>query len=205
MTHRFKLFHRWETSNSLLLSIWYEVLLFSKNRLSESKLNLILAIKLIDDPQNLIHFSSENLESLWYRTNVAWIGELIQILVAEIVVVLEKCAAMHYKENSLNKVSPLGLIKVIYYSPVMGINSRKAYLPNITQSSNLNRAQRVQDVHQEILNVYPNWTSQHRSYIDTVQGRNPEWKPEDHKRIRDMILHDLQKGIWPLYNLEIKI
>lgn len=136
---------------------------------------------------------------------MAWIGELIQIPVAEIVVILEKCAAMHHRENSINKVSPLGLIKIINYFPVMGVNSRKTHLPKRTQSLNLIRAQRVQDVHQEILNVFPNWTSQHRSYANMAQRKNPEWKPEDHKRICDMILDDLRSGIWPFYNLEIKI
>lgn len=102
---------------------------------------------------------------------------------------------MHHRENSLSMVSPLGLIKVINYSPVIGISSRKACLPNRTQFSGLNKVQRVQDVHQEILNVYPNWTSQHRSCANMIQRRNPEWKPEDCIRIRGMILCDLQKGI----------
>lgn len=119
--------------------------------------------------------------------------------------VLEKFAAMHHRENSLNKVSPLGLIKINDYFPVIGINGRKTCLTKKTQLSNLNRVQKVQDVHQEIFNIFPNWTSQHRSYTNMAQRKNPEWKPEDHKNICEMILNDLQKGIWPIYNSEIKI
>jgi hypothetical protein len=81
---------------------------------------------------------------------------LNQILVAEIVVVLEKCTVMYHRENSLSKVSPLGLINILDYFPVMGINRRKASLPKKIQLPNLGRSQRVQDVYQEMLDVFLN-------------------------------------------------
>ena len=99
-TPRFKFLCRWETSNGFLLSIQEEVLLFPKDKLSESELNLIPTIRLIDDPQNLLHPSSEEPESLKGRTNVAWIGELTQIPVAEIVVTLGKLVGMQRRNIS---------------------------------------------------------------------------------------------------------
>jgi hypothetical protein len=63
-------------SNVFFVSMQNKILLFLKDKLSESELNLTSQIKLIDDPQNLQHSFFEDLESLWCRTNVAWIGEL---------------------------------------------------------------------------------------------------------------------------------
>jgi len=87
---------------------------------------------------------------------VTWINELNQILVAEIVVVLEKCAVMYHRENSLSKVSPFGLMNIIDYFSVIEINRRKMTLPKRTQLVILTRIKRVQDVHQEMFNVFLN-------------------------------------------------
>jgi RNA-directed DNA polymerase len=197
----------WETSNGFLVSIQKEVLFFLKDKLSESELNLIPELRLIDDPQKLAHSSFEELKSLRGRTNVAWIGELLKISVAETVVVLRKYADMHYRNSKVSKVSPLGLIELDYF-PNLGMNGRKACLPKRTLFTNLSSVQRVQDVHQEIqyvFNVFPNWTSQRRSNSNMIPRKNPEWNLEDQKRICDMILTDLRKGIWPIFNSEIKI
>jgi RNA-directed DNA polymerase len=197
----------WEPSNGFLVSIRKEVLFFLKDKLSGSELNLSPELRRIDDPQNLKHPSFEELKSLRGRTNVAWIGELLVISVAETVVALRKIADVQHRNSSRNKVSPLGLIKLDYF-PKLGMNSRKACLPKRTLLANLSSVQRVQDVHQEmqyVFKVFPNWTSQRRSNSSMVPRKNPEWNLEDQKRICDMILTDLRKGIWPIFNPEIKI
>lgn len=66
----------------------------------------------------------------------------------------------------------------------------------------------MQDVHQEtqyLFNVLPDCTSQRRSNSNTIPRKNPERNLEDHKRICNTILTELQKGIWPIFNSEIKI
>jgi len=177
-----------------------KTLLFLKNKLSESELNLISQIKLIDDSQNLRHFF-KNLESLRYRTNVAWIGELTQILVTETVVVLRKRAEMHRNKLSESRVSPLGVVLNNYF-PKFGISGRKACLLKRVFFSNSVKTLWVQDVHQEI---FLNWTSQRRSSSNMTQRKDSNRNLESQKRICDRILRDLQKGIWPMYDPEIRI
>lgn len=138
---------------------------------------------------------------------MAWIGELLKISVAETVVALRKYVEMQHRNSRGNKVSPLGLIKSDYF-PNLEMNSRKTCLPKRTLLANLNSVQRVQDVYQEmqyVFNVFPNWTSQRRSNSNMIPRKNPEWNLEDQKRICDIILTDLRKGIWPIFNPEIKI
>ena len=177
-----------------------KTLLFLKNKLSESELNLISQIKLIDDSQNLQHFF-KNLESLRCRTNVAWIGELTQILVTETVVVLRKRAEMHRNKLSESRVSPLGVVLNNYF-PKFGISGRKACLLKRVFFSNSVKTLWVQDVHQEI---FLNWTSQRRSSSNMTQRKDSNRNLESQKRICDRILRDLQKGIWPMYDPEIRI
>ena len=207
ITPRSKPHCSWETSNRFFVSIRKEVLFFLKDKLSASELNLSSELRLIDDPQNLVHPSFEELKSLRGRTNVAWIDELLVISVAETVVALRKSADMQHRKSSGSKVSPLGLVQPDYF-PNLGMNSRKAYLPKRTLLTNLSTVPGVQDVHQEtqyLFNVFPNWTSQRRSNSNMIPRKNPEWNLEDQKRICDMILTDLQKGVWPIFNSEIKI
>lgn len=197
----------WETSNGFFVSIRKEVLFFLKDKLSASELSLSSELRLIDDPQNLEHSSFEELKSLRGRTNVAWIDELLVIYVAETVVVLRKSADMQHRKSRGSKVSPLGLVKSDYF-PNLGMNSRKACLPKRTLLTNLSIVPRVQDVHKEtqyLFNMFPNCTSQRRSNSNMIPRKNPEWNLEDQKRICDMILTDLQKGVWPIFNSEIKI
>jgi len=207
ITPRSRPYCSWETSNWFLVSIQKEVLFFLKDKLSGSELILSPELRLIDDPQNLRHSSFEELKSLRGRTNVAWIGELLKISVAETVVALRKCADVQHRNSRGNKVSPLGLIKSDYF-PKLGMNGRKACLPKRTLLANLSSVQRVQDVHQEmqyVFKVFSNWTSQRRSNSNMIPRKNPEWNLEDQKRICDRILIDLRKGIWPIFNPEIKI
>lgn len=207
ITPRFKPHCSWETSNRFFVSIREEVLFFLKDKLSASELNLSLKLRLIDDPQKLKHPSFEELKSLRGRTNVAWIGELLVISVAETVVALRKPADMQHRKSRGSKVSPLGLVQPDYFLN-LGMNSRKACLPKRTLLTNLSSVPRVQDVHQEtqyLLNVLPNWTSQRRSNSNTIPRKNSEWNLKDQKRICDIILTDLRKGIWPIFNSEIKI
>lgn len=178
-----------------------KILIFLKDKLSASELNLISQVKLIDDPQNLRHSSFEDLESLWCRTIVAWIGELNLILVAETVVILGKCAEMHRNNFSESRVSPLGIVSNNYF-PKSGISGRKAGLLNRVLSPNLTRTLWVQDVHQEI---FLNWTSQRRSNSNMTQRKDSNENLESQKRICEKILSDLQKGIWPMYDPEAKI
>jgi len=206
ITLRSKLHCSWEISNRFFVSIRKEVLFFLKDKLSASGLNLSPELRLIDDPQNLVHPSSEELKSLRGRTNVAWIDELLVISVAETVVALRKSADMQHKKNRKSKVSSLGLVQLDYFSK-LGMNGRKACLPKRTLLTNLSTVRGVQDVHQEtqyLSNVLPNWTSQRRSNSNMIPRKNPEWNLEDQKRICDMILNDLQKGVWPIFNSEIK-
>jgi len=118
--------------------------------------------------------------------------------------ILGKLAEMQHRDISRNKVSPLGLIFLDYF-PKIRINSRKAGLPKRTLPPNLGRVQWVQDVHQEIFNVFPNWTSLRRSNSNIVQRKNLEWNLKDHKHIYSKVLSDLQKRIWPMYDSEVKI
>ena len=171
-----------------------EVLFFPKDKSIESELNLTPELRLIDDPQNLRHSFLKKLKSLRGRTNVAWIGELLEISVAETVVALGKCTELQHRNSRRNKVSPLRLIKLDYFLE-LGINGHKTCLLKRTLFRNLNNVQRVQDVHQEMQNVFPNWTSQCRSNSKMIPRNNPEWNLEDQKRICDMILCDLRKGI----------
>ena len=132
---------------------------------------------------------------------MAWIGELNQILVAETVVVLRKCAEMHRNKFSESRVSPLGIVLNNYF-PKFGISGRKAGLLKRVFSSNSAKTLWVQDVHQEI---FLNWTSQRRSSSNMTQRKDFNWNLESQKRICDKILRDLQKGIWPMYDPEIRI
>jgi len=200
MAPRFQFCLQLGNSNVFFVSMQNKILLFLKDKLSESELNLISQIKLIDDPQNLRH-SFKDLESLWCRTNVAWIGELNQILVAETVVVLEKCAEMHRSNFSESRVSPLGVVLNNYF-PKFGISGRKAGLLKRVFSSKSVQTLWVQDVHQEI---FLNWTSQRRSSSNMTQRKDSNRDLESQKRICDKILSDLQKGIWPMYDSEIRI
>lgn len=208
ITPKSKPHYSWETGNRFFVSIWKEVLFFLKNKLSASKLNLsLLELRLIDDPQNLGHPSFEELKSLRGRTHMAGIDELLVISVAETVVVLRKSADMQHRKSRGSKVSPIGIVQPDYF-PTLGINSCKARLPKRTLLTNLSNVPRVQDVHQEtqyLCNVFPNCTSQRRSNSNIVPRKNLEWNLEDQKRICDMILTDLQKGVWPIFNSEIKI
>merc|ERR1711933_638246 len=114
---------------------------------------------------------------------------------------------MQHKKISKSKVSPLGLVERDYF-PNLGMNGRKACLPKRTLLTNLSTVQGVQDVHQEtqyLSNVLSNWTSQRRSNSNMIPRKNPEWNLKDQKRICDIILTDLRKGIWPIFNFEIKI
>ena len=201
MAPRFQFCLQLGNSNVFFASMQNKILLFLKDKLSESKLNLISQIKLIDDPQNLRHSSFEDLESLWCRTNVAWIGELNQILVAETVVVLRKCAEMHRRNFNESRVSPLEVASNNYF-PKFGMSSRKAGLPKRVFSPNSVKTLWVQDVHQEI---FLNWTSQRRSNSNMTQRKDSNRNLESQKRIYDKILNDLQKGIWPMFDSEIKI
>jgi RNA-directed DNA polymerase len=138
---------------------------------------------------------------------VAWIDELLVISVAETVVALRKSADMQHRKSRKSKVSPLGLVQPDYF-PNLGMNSCKACLSKRTLLTNLSTVPGVQDVHQEtqyLSNVFPNWASQRRSNSNMIPRKNPEWILEDQKRICDMILNDLQKGVWPIFNYEIKI
>ena len=158
ITPRFKPYCSWETSNRFFVSIGEEVLFFLKDKLSASELNLSSKLRLIDDPQKLEHPSFEELKSLRGRTNVAWIGELFVISVAETVVALRKPADMQHRKSRGSKVSPLGLVQPDYFLN-LGMNSRKACLPKRTLLTNLSSIPRVQDVHQEtqyLLNVFSN-------------------------------------------------
>jgi len=201
MAPRFQYFLQLENSNVFLVSMQYKILLFLKDKLSESELNLISQIKLIDDPQNLGHSSSEDLESLRCRTNVAWIGELNRILVAETVVILRKCAEMHRRNFSESRVSPLKVVSQNYF-PNTGISSRKASLLKQVLFSYSTRTLWVQDVHQE---VFLNWTSQRRSNSNMTQRKDFDLSLESQKRICDKILNNLKTGIWPMYDFEIKV
>ena len=62
-----------------------------------------------------------------------WIGELLEIFVAETVEALRKIADVPCNIGRVeNKVNPLGLVKSDYF-PKLGINGRKAvYQKNIT-------------------------------------------------------------------------
>jgi hypothetical protein len=208
ITPRSKPHCSWETSNRFFVSIRKEALFFLKDKLSVSELNLSSPeLRLIDDPQNLGHPSFEELKSLRGRTNVAWIDELLVISVAETVVALRKSADMQHRKSRGSKVSPLGLVQLDYF-PSLGMNSRKACLPKRTLHTNLSTVPGVQDVHQEpqyLFNVFPNCTSQRRSNSNMIPRKNLEWNLEDRKRICDIILTDLQKGVWPIFNSEIKI
>lgn len=147
------------------------------------------------------------MKSLRGRTDVAWIDELLVISVAETVVALRKSADMQHRKSRVSRVSSLGLVQSDYF-PNLRMSSRKACLPKRTSLTNLSSVQRVQDVHQEtqyLFNVFPNWTSQRRSNSNMIPRKNPEWNLEDQKHICDIILTDLQKGVWPIFNSEIKI
>lgn len=194
----------WKTSNGFFVSIQKKVLFFLNSKLSESELNLSPELRLIEDPQNLEHPSFEGSKSLRGRTNVAWIGELLVISVAETVVALRKLVEVPHKNSRRSKVSPLGIIKQDYFLKLR-TNGRKICLPKRILLTNLSSVQRVQDVHQEMQHVFPNWTSQRRSNSNMIQRKNLEWNLEDQKRICDMILTDLRKGVWPIFNSEIKI
>lgn len=136
ITPRSKPFCSWKISNSLFVSMQKKVLFFFKDKLSESELSLNDPnLSLIDDPQNLRHSFCEELESIRGRTNVAWIGELLVIPVAETVVALKECIDIYHRNNRINKVNPLGLI--IDYFPKLGISGRKACLPKNLLFSNL--------------------------------------------------------------------
>lgn len=201
MAPRFQFCLQLRNSNIFFVSVQNKILLFLKDKLSESELNLISQIKLIDDPQNLRHSSFEDLKSLWCRTNVAWIGELNQILVAETVVALRKCAEMHRSNFSESRVSPLEVVPNNYF-PKSGRSGRQASLLKRVFSQNSVRTLWVQDVHQEI---FVNWTSQRRSNSNMTQRKDSNWNLKSQKRICDKILSGLQKGIWPMFNSEIKI
>lgn len=200
MALRFQFCLQLGNSNVFFVSMQNKILLFLKDKLSGSELNLISQIKLIDDPQNLRHFFKK-LESVGCRTNVAWIGELNQILVAETVVVLRKRAEMHRSKYSKSRVSPLG-VSLNNYFPNFGISGRKAGLLKQVFYSNSVKTLWVQDVHQEI---FQNWTSQRRSSSNMTQRKDSNWNFESQKRICDKILSDLQKEIWPMYDSEVKI
>lgn len=200
MAPRFQFCLQLGNSNVFFVSMQNKILLFLKDKLSESELNLVSQTKLIDDPQNLQH-SFKDLESLRCRTYVARIGELYQILVAETVVVLRKCAEMHRRKFSESRVSPLGVVLINYF-PKFGISGRKAGLLKRAFSSNSVKTLWVQDVHQEI---FLNWTSQRRSSSNMTQRKDSNRNLESQKRICDKILSDLQKGIWPMYDPEIRI
>jgi RNA-directed DNA polymerase len=197
---RFRFYLQLGNSNVFFVSMQNKFLLSFKNKLSKSELNLISQIKLIDDPQNLQHFF-KGLGSLRCLTNVAWISELNQILVAETVVVLKKRAEMHRNKFSESRVSPLGVVLINYF-PKFGISGRKAGLLKKVFFSNSVKTLWVQDVHQKII---LNWTSQRRSSSDMTQRKDFNRNLESQKRICDKILKDLQKGIWPMYDTEIRI
>jgi Cytochrome C and Quinol oxidase polypeptide I len=206
ITPRSKPHYSWKTSNRFFCKYTERGSICLKDKLSASELNLSSELRLIDDPQNLEYPSFEEWKSLRGRTNVAWIDELLVISVAETVVALRKSADMQHRKSRGSKVSPLGLVKSDYF-PNLGMNSRKACLPKRTLLTNLSIVPRVRDVHQEtqyLFNVFPNCTSQRRSNANMIPRKNPEWNLEDQKRICDMILTDLQKGVWPVFNSEIK-
>jgi hypothetical protein len=64
VTPRSKFHCNWETSNGFFVSIQRGILFFLKDKLSAIKLSLSSELKLIDDPQNLRHFSFGKLKSL---------------------------------------------------------------------------------------------------------------------------------------------
>lgn len=207
VTPRSKPHCSWETSNRLFVHIQKKVLFFLKDKLSASELKLSPELRLIDDPQNLGHPSFEELKSLRGRTNVAWIDELLVISAAETVVALRQSADMQHRKSRVSKVNLLGLVQPNYF-PNLGMNNRKACLPKKTLLTNLSIVLGVKDIHQEtqyLSNVFPNWASQRRSNSNMIPRKKPEWNLEDQKRICDMILTDLQKGVWPMFNSEIKI
>jgi hypothetical protein len=165
----------WETSNRLFVSVQKEVLFFLKNKLSESKLNLNPKLRVVDDPQNLEHFSFKELKLLRSQTNVAWIDELLQISVAEAVVNLRKFADTQHRNSSKSKVNSLKLFKS-NYSINLTMNSCKTGLQKKTVFNFASTVLRVQDVHQEtqyLFNVFPNWTSQRRNNSNMIQQKNP--------------------------------
>lgn len=200
MAPRFQFYLQLRNSNVFFVSMQNKILLFLKDKLNKSELNLISQIKLIDDPQNLQHFFKD-LESLRCLTNVAWISELNQILVAETVVILRKRAEMHRNKFSGSRVSPLRVVLNNYF-PKFGISGRKAGLLKKVFSSNSVKTLWVQDVHQKI---FLNWTSQRRSSSDMTQRKDSNRNLESQKRICDKILRNLQKGIWPMYDPGIRI
>lgn len=200
MAPRFRFYLQLGNSNVFFVSMQNKILLFLKDKLSESELNLISQIKRIDDPQNLQH-SFKDLGSLRCQTNVAWINELNQILMVETVVVLRKHAEMHRNKFNKSRVSPLGVVLNNYF-PKFGISGRKADLLKRVFSSNSVKTLWVQDVHQEI---FLNWTSQRRSSSNMTQRKDSNRNLESQKHICDKILKDLQKGIWPMYDPEIRI
>jgi hypothetical protein len=113
---------------------------------------------------------------------------------------------MQQRKSRESKVSSLGLIKSDYFL-ALRMSSRKACLPKRTLLTNLSIVPGVQDVHQETHKlgiVFSNWTGQRRSNSNIIPRKNPEWNLEDQKHICDMILTDLQKGVWPVFNSEIK-
>lgn len=38
-----------------------------------------------------------------------------------------------------------------------------------------------------------------------IKQKNPEWNLTDQKRVYIKIISDLRKGIWPIFNSQIKI
>ena len=92
---------------------------------------------------------------------------------------LRNIADVQHRKSKWNKVSPLR------------INGRKACLPKEYFLQILINVQWVQDVHQEMQYMFPNWTSRRRSNSNMVPRRNSE----DQKRICDMIFTDLCKHL----------
>jgi hypothetical protein len=72
ITPRSKFLCSRENSNEFFVSIRDKFLLFFKEKLSESELNLTFKVRLIDDPQNLEHLYTK----VWdlYRTEPMWLG-----------------------------------------------------------------------------------------------------------------------------------
>jgi hypothetical protein len=149
----------WETSNKFFVSIQEEVLFFLKDKLSKSELNLNPKLRIIDDPQNLEHPFFKKLKPLRSQTNVAWIDESFKISVAETVVDLRKSADVQRRNSSKSKVSSLKLFKSGYF---------------LNFGSIVPRVRDVQKETQYLLNVSPNWTSQHRSNSNMIKQKNPK-------------------------------
>lgn len=193
--YKFKFYYTWKFSDDFLRSMLKKILFFLKKKLSVSKLIRNFILRLIDDLQYLTSYIYIYMLRAW--TNVSWISVLVIILVAETVVIFKKCVNIQYKNNRKNKVNSLKLIK-FNYSYELKTNSYISHFSKKKLFLILNNKW-VQDAYKKmqcVLNVFPNWASLHRNYLNKVLQK---------KFIYNIILINLQKRIWPFFDFKIKI